>query len=88
MSYNFVDSYFDHAEVHSKYENEIKVIRVEISRLIVACKDQEKILNIFYDKEAKIKEEINSLWAQLEDSKRNEEIMCNKKRRKNIMLNH
>jgi len=65
LSYNFDDSYFDHAEVPSEDENDIKGLRYDISRLTTACKDQEKLLQICDDKEAKLKEEIVRLKIKL-----------------------
>ena len=40
-------------------------LRAEISRLTTACKEQEKLLQIYDDKEAKLKEEIVSLKIKL-----------------------
>ena len=40
LSYNFDYSYFHHDKVPNEDENDIKVLRAEISILIVACKDQ------------------------------------------------
>ena len=52
----------------SEDEDNVKVLRVEITKLIVACKDQEKLLQIFDDKEAKLKEEIVKLKIKLAES--------------------
>lgn len=65
LSYNFDDSYFDHVEVPSEDENDIKGLRADISRLTSTCKDQEKLLQICDHKEAKLKEETVSLKIKL-----------------------
>ena len=56
---------FDNAEGPSEDENVFRVIRVDISRLTCACKDQEKLFQTCDDKEAKIKEEIFNLKIKL-----------------------
>jgi len=68
FSYNFDDSNLNHVEEHNKDEDNVKTLRVEISKLTTTCKDQEKLLQISDDKEAKLKEEIVSLKIKLEKS--------------------
>jgi len=59
----------------SEDDNDIKVLRVKVCRLTVACKDQEKLLLICDDKEAKLKKEIASLKIKLAELERVEEGM-------------
>lgn len=75
LSYNFHDSYWNHVEAHSQDENVIKGLRVDISKLTIVCKDKEKMLQIYGDKEAKLKEEFVSLKVKLEKAKKAEEGM-------------
>ena len=82
LSYNFDYSNFDHAEVPSEDENDFKVLRAKISRLTIACKDQEKLLQICDDREAKLKEQIISLKIKLPESERDEEGMRKKYKEK------
>jgi len=65
LSYKFDGSDLDHAQAHSEDEDNGKSLRDDISRLVVACKDQEKLLHICDDKEAKLKEHIVSLKIKL-----------------------
>ncbi len=70
LSFNFVDLNFYHAKFPNGYENVIKDLRDEISRLTYACKDQEKLLQICDDREVKLKEEIINLKINLVELER------------------
>lgn len=90
FNYNFADSF----EVD--YEKDIVVIKVEygsamvvikeivaqVDKLIVACRDQNKLLQVCDEKEKNIKECLTTLRTQLEDSERNEEVMYSKQKEK------
>lgn len=39
LRFNFEDSDFSHVELPSGYENDIKVLKSDISKLITTCKD-------------------------------------------------
>ena len=56
-------------------ENDINFLRDEIYRLIVACMNQEKLLQNCDDNEAKLKEDIVCLKIKLVESERVEEGM-------------
>ena len=68
LSYNFDDSDFDHVEVPCEDENDFKVLRFDISRLTIASKDQQNLLQICDDKEAKLKEDTVNLKIKLAES--------------------
>lgn len=75
LCYNFEDSDFYHDELHNGVENVIKALRAEISRLTTTCKDQEKLLQIYDDKEATLKEDIVRLKIKLAQLEKVEEGM-------------
>lgn len=78
MSYNFDDFDLYHVEACNEDENVIKGFRVGIYRIKFACKDQDKLLQIYDDKEAKLKEDIFTLKIKLEESEKVEEGMRKK----------
>lgn len=75
MSYNFDDLDLSHAGAHNEDANIIKGVRDGISKKTTACKDQEIFLHIFFDKEAKLKEDIVSLKVKLVEAEKFEEGM-------------
>lgn len=75
LTWNSNDLDFDHVEVPSEDENDINVLRDNISRLTISSKDQANLLKICDDKEAKIKEEIVSLKIKLAKLEKFEEGM-------------
>jgi len=70
LTYNFDDSDFYHTKIPSEDENDSKFLRAKISRLTIACKNQENLLQICDDKEVNLKEEIFSLRIKLEKSEK------------------
>lgn len=74
-----------------EYESSMVVIEEiygEVGRLTYACKQYDKVLQIYDEKEKNCNEEITIVRTQLAELKKNEEFNCSKKKNRMDMLKH